>query len=206
MKKDQKNNVDDEFELLMKEFLDDALDDDTQDDDLDDDGTETPDEHGKPEELRLPFPPEMDSRVADIRMKTCLEEHHDMDDVQSVSIKMMPGTEKCLCNDVSVTIQMKPKARVRLNRFKCFVYTESLFPMCAMTDEAQVKRQRDRRMTVVLPGDHIWVPGKYILYVNDSSDESLMRIDFTLDDAMRLTTQPPQMLQSYCEEHVGHLY
>ena len=202
MKKDQKNNVDDEFELLMKEFLDDALDDDTQDDDLDDDGPETPDEHGKPEELRLPFPPEMDSRVADIRMNTCLEEHHDMDDVQSVSIKMMPGTEKCLCNDVSVTIQMKPKARVRLNRFKCFVYTESLFPMCAMTDEAQVKRQRDRRMTVVLPGDHIWVPGKYILYVNDSSDESLMRIDFTLDDAMRLTTQPPQMLQPYCEEHV----
>ena len=202
MKKDQKNNVDDEFELLMKEFLDDALDDDTQDDDLDDDGPETPDEHGKPEELRLPFPPEMDSRVADIRMKTCLEEHHDMDDVQSVSIKMMPGTEKCLCNDVSLTIQMKPKARVRLNRFKCFVYTESLFPMCAMTDEAQVKRQRDRRMTVVLPGEHIWVPGKYILYVNDSSDESLMRIDFTLDDAMRLTTQPPQMLQPYCEEHV----
>jgi AAA+ superfamily predicted ATPase len=97
---------------------------------------------------------------------------------------------------------MKPKARVRLNRFKFFVYTESLFPVCTMTDETRVKRLRDRRMTAVLPGDHIWVPGKYILYVNDSFDESLMRIDFTLDDAMRLTTLPPQMLQPYCEEHV----
>lgn len=125
-----------------------------------------------------------------------------MDDVQSVSMQLMPGTENCLCNDVSVTIQMKPKARVRLNRFKFFVYTESLFPVCTMTDETRVKRLRDRRMTAVLPGDHIWVPGKYILYVNDCFDESLMRIDFTLDDTMRLTTLPPQMLQPYCEEHV----
>ena len=75
-------------------------------------------------------------------------------------------------------------------------------PMCASTEKTSVKRLRDRRMTVELPCDHIWVPGKYILYVNDTSDESLMRIDFTLDDTMRLTTQPPRMLQSYCEEHI----
>ena len=202
MKKESKNNVDDEFDLFMKEYIDDVLDDETQDDGLDDDGLDTPDEHEEPDEPHLPFPPEMDSRVADIRMKTCLEEHHDMDDVQSVSIKLTPGTENSLCNDVSVTIQMKPKARVCLNRFRCFVYTDSLFPMCTMTDETPVKRLRDRRMTVELLCDHIWVPGKYILYVNDNTEESLMRIDFTLDDTMRLTVQPPQMLQPCCEEHI----
>ena len=180
MKKESKNNVEDEFDLFLQKFIDDALDsesadndDDFQDDDPNadyyDDAVEpdASDKHEEPDEPRLPFPPEMDSRVADIRMKTCLEEHHDMDEVQSVSIELMPGTENCLCNDVSVTIQMKPKNRVQLQRFKCFVYTDSLFPMCAMADDTPVKRLHDRRMTVDLPCDYVWVPGKYILYVND---------------------------------------
>ncbi len=210
MKKEKESNVDEEFDLFLQKFIDDALDDETcADEDCDDDDDEaaepdTSDDHEEPSSSRLPFPPEMDSRVAEVRMKTCLEEHHDMEDVQSVDIELMSGQEKRLCcnGSVSVTIQMKPKTRVRLNRFKCFVYHESFFPMCASTEKTSVKRLRDRRMTVELPCDHIWVPGKYILYVNDTSDESLMRIDFALDDTMRLTTQPPQMLQSYCEEHI----
>ena len=209
MKKEKESHVDEEFDLFLQKFIDDALDDETcADEDCDDDDEavepDTSDDHEEPSYSRLPFPPEMDSRVADVRMKTCLEEHHDMEDVQSVDIELMSGQEKRLCcnGSVSVTIQMKPKTRVRLNRFKCFVYHESFFPMCASTEKTSVKRLRDRRMTVELPCDHIWVPGKYILYVNDTSDESLMRIDFTLDDTMRLTTQPPRMLQSYCEEHI----
>ena len=209
MKKEKESHVDEEFDLFLQKFIDDALDDETcADEDCDDDDEavepDTSDDHEEPSYSRLPFPPEMDSRVAEVRMKTCLEEHHDMEDVQSVDIELMSGQEKRLCcnGSVSVTIQMKPKTRVRLNRFKCFVYHESFFPMCASTEKTSVKRLRDRRMTVELPCDHIWVPGKYILYVNDTSDESLMRIDFTLDDTMRLTTQPPRMLQSYCEEHI----
>ena len=150
MKKESKNNVEDEFDLFLQKFIDDALDSESVEPDASD-------KHEEPDEPSLPFPPEMDSRVADIRMKTCLEEHHDMDDVQSVSIELMPGTENCLCNDVSVTIQMKPKNRVQLQRFKCFVYTDSLFPMCAMADDTPVKRLHDRRMTVDLPCDYVWV-------------------------------------------------
>ena len=209
MKKEKESHVDEEFDLFLQKFIDYVLDDETcADEDCDDDDEavepDTSDDHEEPSYSRLPFPPEMDSRVAEVRMKTCLEEHHDMEDVQSVDIELMSGQEKRLCcnGSVSVTIQMKPKTRVRLNRFKCFVYHESFFPMCASTEKTSVKRLRDRRMTVELPCDHIWVPGKYILYVNDTSDESLMRIDFTLDDTMHLTTQPPRMLQSYCEEHI----
>ena len=204
MKKEPKNKVDEEFDLLLQEFIDDALDYENQDEDLDDDGLETPDEHEDPDDPRLPFPPEMDSRVAEFRMKTCLEEHHDMEDVQSVSIEVMPDREKNLCSNgpVSVTIQMKPKMRSRLHRFRCFVYHESFFPMCSSTEKTPVKRLPDRRMTVVLPCDHIWVPGKYILYVNDSFDESLMRINFTLDSDLRLEAQKPQMLEPCGLEHV----
>ena len=205
MKREKRNKVDEEFDLLLQEFIDEALDDDeTQDDDLDDDEFETPEEHEEPDELRLPFPPEMDSRVAEIRMKTCLEEHRDMEDVQSVSIEMIPGHEGSLCcnSPVSVTIQMKPKTRKRVHRFKYFIYNESFFPMCSSTEKTQVKRLPDRRMTVELSCDHIWVPGKYILYVNDSFDESLMRIGFTLDSDMRLEAQEPEVLESYGQEHV----
>ena len=205
MKREKRNKVDEEFDLLLQEFIDEALDDDeTQDDDLDDDEFETPEEHEEPDELRLPFPPEMDSRVAEIRMKTCLEEHRDMEDVQSVSIEVMPDHEGSLCcnSPVSVTIQMKPKTRKRVHRFKYFIYNESFFPMCSSTEKTQVKRLPDRRMTVELPCDHIWVPGKYILYVNDSFDESLMRINFTLDSDLRLEAQEPQMLEPCGLEHV----
>ncbi len=216
MKKNQENKVDEEFDLLLQKFIDDALDDDDLDDDLDDDNvgdfddgddvleTDASDEHEEPAELRLPFPREMDDRVAEIRMKTCLEEHHDMEDVQSVSIELMPGLEKPLCysGPVSVTIQMKPKARARVHRFKCFVYHESFFPMCASTEKTPVKRLRDRRMIVELSCDHIWVPGKYILYVNDSFDESLMRIGFTLDSDLRLEAREPEVLEPCGLEHV----
>ena len=203
MKREKKNNADEEFDLLLQEFIDDEFDDETQGDDLDA-GLEAPDEHEEPDYPRLPFPPEMDSRVAEIRMKTCLEEHYDMEDVQSVSIGVMAGHGVSLCcnGSVSVTIQMKPKTRSRMHRFKCFVYNESFFPMCSSTENTHVKRLRDRRMTVELPCDHIWVPGKYILYVNDSFDESLMRVDFTLDSDLRLEAQEQQVLEPYGLEHV----
>jgi len=210
MKKEKESNVDEEFDLFLQKFIDDALDDETYvDEDYDDDDDEaaepdTSDDHEEPNSSRLPFPPEMDNRVAEVRMKTCLEEHHDMEDVQSVDIELMSGQEKRLyCNgSVSVTIQMKPKIRSSVRRFKCFVYHESFFPMCASTEKTSVKRLRGRRLTVELPCNHIWVPGKYILYVNDSFDESLMRIDFTLDSELRVEAQEPRMIAPCGLEHV----
>ena len=213
MKKEKESSVDEEFDLLLQKFIDDALDDETlvdedYDNDDDDEAVEpdTSDENhdDEPDHSRLPFPPPLDDRVTEVRMKTSLEERHDMDDVQCVSIQLMPDQEKKLCCEgpVSVTIQMKPKARARVHRFKCFVYHESFFPMCATSEKTPVKRQRDRRMTVRLWSHHIWVPGKYILYVNDSFDESLMRIDFTLDSELRLETQEPRMVDPCGLEHI----
>ena len=210
MKKNQENKVDEEFDLFLQKFIDDALDDETSVDEdyADDDDVaaepDTSDDHEEQDYSRLPFPPEMDSRVAEVRMKTCLEEHRDMEDVQSVDIELMSGQEKRLCcnGSVSVTIQMKPKIRSSVRRFKCFIYHESFFPMCATTEKTSVKRLRDRRVTVELPCRHIWVPGKYILYVNDSFDESLMRIDFTLDSDLRLEAQEPRMIDPCGLEHV----
>lgn len=104
MKKNPKNNADDEFDLFFQKFLDEALDDETLDDDDDDGDHETvepeaSDDHEESDSSLLPFPPEMDSRVAAVRMKTNLEERHDMEDVQSVSIEVMPDQGKRLCCD-----------------------------------------------------------------------------------------------------------
>ena len=210
MKREKESNVDEEFDLFLQKFIDDALDDETYvDEDYGDDDDEavepdTSDEPEEPDQSRLPFPPPMDDRVTEVRMKTILEERHDMEDVQSVSIQLMPDQEKKLCCEgpVSVTIQMKPKARARVHRFKCFVYHESYFPMCATTEKTPVKRLRDRRLMVQLWSDHVWVPGKYILYVNDSFDESLMRIDFALDSDLCIESQEPRMVDPCGLEHV----
>jgi SpoVK/Ycf46/Vps4 family AAA+-type ATPase len=202
MKKNEENNVDEEFDLFLQKFIDDVSH--CNDDDSDDDDTPDTSAHDDSESPQLPFPREMDSRVAEIRIKTCLEEHHNMEDVQSVSIAVMPGCKERLCCDgpMSVTIRMKPDARVRRYRFKCFVYNESFFPMCASTEDTPVKRLRDKRMAMELPCDHIWMPGKYILYVNDSFDESLMRVDFTLDSELRPEAQQQRLLEPYGLEHV----
>ena len=210
MKREKESNVDEEFDLFLQKFIDDELDDETYvDEDYGDDDDEavepdTSDEPEEPDQSRLPFPPPMDDRVTEVRMKTILEERHDMDDVQSVSIQLMPDREKKLCCDgpMSVTIQMKPKARARVHRFKCFVYHESYFPMCTTTEKTPTKRLRDRRVMVQLWSKHVWVPGKYILYVNDSFDESLMRIDFALDSDLRIESQEPRMVDPCGLEHV----
>ncbi len=196
MKKEQNSNPEDEFDLFLQKFIDDALDSDSQEDYPDTAGADTSEDHEDLDEPRLPFPPEMDSKMADIRMKLSHEEHRDMEDVQSVSIEVMPGQERRRYCDgpLHVTIQMKPGNRARVHRFRCFVYNDSFFPMCASTEKTPTRRLRDRRMTVELSCDRIWVPGKYILYVNDSFDDSVMRIDFTLDGELRLKAREPQMM------------
>ena len=63
MKKEKESNVDEEFDLFLQKFIDDALDDETYvDEDYDDDDDEaaepdTSDDHEEPNSSCLPFPP-----------------------------------------------------------------------------------------------------------------------------------------------------
>lgn len=65
MKKNKENNVDEEFDLFLQKFIDDVSH--CNDDDSDDDDTPDTSAHDDSESPQLPFPREMDSRVAEIQ-------------------------------------------------------------------------------------------------------------------------------------------
>ena len=68
--KNEKSQYDDDFEKLLQDFIDDALDYDDEDD-LE--TMDTHDEHEEPDEADtsgLPFPRPIDGRVADVLMKS----------------------------------------------------------------------------------------------------------------------------------------
>ena len=64
MQKDLKTQNEDDFEKLLQDFIDGALDSTEDDDDL-----ETSDNLNEPKEGELPFPKEMDDRVAQIKLR-----------------------------------------------------------------------------------------------------------------------------------------
>ena len=88
MQKDLKTQNDDDFEKLLQDYINGTLDDTEADDDL-----ETSDNLNEPEEGELPFPKEMDDRVARVRLADNQEKHKCMDDIASVDLKLMSDTD-----------------------------------------------------------------------------------------------------------------
>ena len=84
MQKDLKTQTDDDFEKLLQDYINGTLDDTEADDDL-----ETSDNLNEPEEGELPFPKEMDDRVARLRLGDNQEKHPWMDDIASVDLSLM---------------------------------------------------------------------------------------------------------------------
>ena len=76
MQKDQKHQTDEEFELLLKQFIDDALDSDDE---------------PTPVEPELPFPKEISDKVAEGMMTLNHEDHNYLDDVASIELDVLPG-------------------------------------------------------------------------------------------------------------------
>ena len=97
MQKDLKTQNEDDFEKLLQDFIDGALDSTEDDDDL-----ETSDNLNEPEEGELPFPKEMDDRVARIRLADNQEKHKCMDDIASVDLKLMSDADHY--SDAAITI------------------------------------------------------------------------------------------------------
>ena len=87
--KNDKTQYDDDFEKLLQDFIDDALDYDDEDD------LDTTDTLDEPDEAEpgLPFPRPVDDRVADVLMKSDHEKQQWIDDVTSIDVEVMPGCE-----------------------------------------------------------------------------------------------------------------
>ena len=190
MQKDLKTQTDDDFEKLLQDYINGTLDDTEADDDL-----ETSDNLNEPEEGELPFPKEMDDRVARIRLADNQEKHKCMDDIASVDLKLMSDTDHYSDVPMRVILKGKPGAILRQHRFSCYFYTDDYYPVCEGGQAEKIKNGRRRELILNISCERIWIPGKYILIIRDDLDcLSVMRIDFSLDERLGITLESQKSL------------
>ena len=165
MQKDLKTQTDDDFEKLLDDFI-----------------------NGKYDgalETELPFPKEMDDRVAQVKLNDNHEKHKCMDDIASVDLKLMSDADHYSDVAMRVTLKGKPNAILRQHRFSCYFYTTDYYPVCEGGQVEKTKNGRRRELILNISCERIWIPGKYILIIRDDLDcLSVMRIDFSLDERL----------------------
>lgn len=173
----------DGFEKSILKFLNENDDDSDFLEDEDDNNND-----GE-EKKELPFPKEMDAIVAKTLTRP-RNENSFTDDICSVDIEVMPNLDKGYYGpgDVAVTITGKPWLELDENRLRCYIYTDSYYPMCHVCDGTTVEKKEGNRITIVMPCTRIWMPWRYQLLISDEKKERLVRIDFELDDKMNLTS------------------
>ena len=182
MQKDLKTQSDDDFEKLLQEFIDGADDSTNEDDDLD-----LSNNH-EPVEGELPFPKEMDDRVARLRLGDNQEKHPWMDDIASVDLSLMSDPDHYSDVPMRVTLKWKPGAFHHPHRLSYHFYTADYYPVCEDQQEVKIRNGRNRQMKLDIFCNQIWIPGKYILIIHADMDcTSAIRIDFSLDERLAVT-------------------
>ena len=165
MQKDLKTQTDDDFEKLLDDFI-----------------------NGKYDgalETELPFPKEMDDRVAQVKLNDNHEKHKCMDDIASVDLKLMSDADHYSDAAMRVTLKGKPNAILRQHRFSCYFYTDDYYSVCEGGQVEKTKNGRRRELILNISCERIWIPGKYVLIIRDDLDcLSVMRIDFSLDERL----------------------
>ena len=94
---------------------------------------------------------------------------------------------------VTVTIQAGKGSFIKDKQYTCFIYSDNYFPMCNSELSSITDRKSQRLIDIESPCNHIWLPGKYILFVNDTINSSLLRINFTLGESMKATLNEPEI-------------
>ena len=165
MQKDLKTQTDDDFEKLLDDFI-----------------------NGKYDgalETELPFPKEMDDRVAQVKLNDNHEKHKCMDDIASIDLKLMSDADHYSDVAMRVTLKGKPNTILRQHRFSCYFYTDDYYPVCEGGQAEKTKNGRRRELILNISCERIWIPGKYVLIIRDDLDcLSVMRIDFSLDERL----------------------
>ena len=187
----KKQNDDDEFERLVREFIDNEI----MSDDTPDDNANT--------EPTLPFPKPMDDRVADAMMNAKGAALNFSVAVASVTIEIAPGYEKGIFwnGPAVVTFHPRHKVRIRPARFDCFIFNEDYYPVCTSKD-CRMQRAKGKAMKMEMESDHIWIPGKYILLVFDNDGCGVTQIDFTIDEELKAKLGKPHLCPYGNEEDV----
>ena len=186
---------DDDFDKMLQEFIDEEFnsDDDNleDDDDLDDDDTDEDDgddqsSDGEPPSLETSDVFANDDEEILLRVGG---ERNYMPEITKVEIEVQPLIPGSLYinGQVVVTIHGKEDSSFADDRFQLNIFGEGDYPMANTKRYAKRDHPSPTAITTTMLSRQVWLPGRYTLYVRDGSDDSLVRMPFTLDAELKAT-------------------
>jgi len=118
-------------------------------------------------------------------------------DISSISLTLS-AKNLSIYTDGSVTVNIKAKSGsyIKKDRFSCFIYTDDYYPICNSDESGKQLPINGGCIDIEIQSHKIWLPGDYILFVLDETTKSQLRIDFSLDDRLRVICGEPKKCNS----------
>ena len=126
-----------------------------------------------------------------------------MKDISSISLTLSAKILS-IYTDGSVTVNIKAKSGsyIKKDRFSCFIYTDDYYPICNSDESGKQLPINGGCIDIEIQSHKIWLPGDYILFVLDETTKSQLRIDFSLDDRLRVICGEPKECNSSSLDYV----
>ena len=126
-----------------------------------------------------------------------------MKDISSISLTLS-AKNLSIYTDGSVTVNIKAKSGsyIKKDRFSCFIYTDDYYPICNSDESGKQLPINGGCIAIEIQSHKIWLPGDYILFVLDETTKSQLRIDFSLDDRLRVICGVPKECNSGSLDYV----
>ena len=126
-----------------------------------------------------------------------------MKDISSISLTLS-AKNLSIYTDGSVTVNIKAKSGsyIKKDRFSCFIYTDDYYPICNSDESGKQLPINGGCIDIEIQSHKIWLPGDYILFVLDETTKSQLRIDFSLDDRLRVICGEPKECNSSSLDYV----
>ena len=126
-----------------------------------------------------------------------------MKDISNISLTLS-AKKLSIYTDGSVTVNIKAKSGsyIKKDRFSCFIYTDDYYPICNSDESGKQLPINGGCIDIEIQSHKIWLPGDYILFVLDETTKSQLRIDFSLDDRLRVICGEPKECNSGSLDYV----
>ena len=126
-----------------------------------------------------------------------------MKDISSISLTLS-AKNLSIYTDGSVTVNIKAKSGsyIKKDRFSCFIYTDDYYPICNSDESGKQLPINGGCIDIEIQSHKIWLPGDYILFVLDETTKSQLRIDFSLNDRLRVICGEPKECNSGSLDYV----
>lgn len=126
-----------------------------------------------------------------------------MKDISSISLTLS-AKNLSIYTDGSVIVNIKAKSGsyIKKDRFSCFIYTDDYYPICNSDESGKQLPINGGCIDIEIQSHKIWLPGDYILFVLDETTKSQLRIDFSLDDRLRVICGEPKECNSGSLDYV----